>query len=148
MDQDQFHQFTPLLETKVANSYMAGARSGAVMVDNLDNRVVIFPNWGRTLDRKAKVGEDHAQVANDLAGCIGGNQLGLRNVLGCDRLRLGSVRNGTASHGGGVAGGGSHLEWTVTKASVDICARFEVGGRKWNNRESGVGDNQTEGNPG
>ena len=127
---------------------MAGARSGAVMVDNLDNRVVIFPNWGRALDRKAKVVEDHTQVANDLAGCIGGDQLGLRNVSGRDGLRLGSVSNRTASHGGGVAGGGSHLEWTVTKASVDICARFEVGGRKWNGRESGVGNDQTEGNPG
>ena len=60
VDQDQFRQVTPLLETKAVNRDVTGSRSGVVMVDNLNNGVVVLPNRRRSLHREAKVVEDHA----------------------------------------------------------------------------------------
>ena len=93
MYQDQFGQFALLLKAKILNHNVARPRIRSVVVYNLDDRVIVFPDGRGTLDREARIGKDHAQVPDDFTDSVRCNQFGLGNILGRDGLRLGAMCN-------------------------------------------------------
>ena len=121
---------------------MARTRSGAIVVDNLDRCVVVFPkNHGLVL-REAEVLQDATEVFGDLGSSVGGYQFRLACVLSSDGLALAAINDETSTHGRAVAGGGSHVGGCVSVSCIDVEDYFGVGGRHWHSWQRCVGNDK------
>jgi hypothetical protein len=55
VDEDEFSQFTPLLKTKIVNGNVPGLWCRPIMVDDLEDRFVIFPYGGWSIRWKPEI---------------------------------------------------------------------------------------------
>ena len=55
VNEDKFSQFTPLLKAKIANGDMARSCCRPIMVDDLEDGFVIFPDRGWSSGWKTKI---------------------------------------------------------------------------------------------
>ena len=118
-----------MLESKISDFNMAGTRSWAIVVDNLDRCVVVFPKDRGLVLREAEVLKDATEIFGDLGSSVGGYQFRLACVLSRDGLALAAIDDETSTHGRAVAGGGSHVGGYISVSCIDVEDYFGVGGR-------------------
>ena len=123
--ESDFTKGTPLLEAKIADSNVARTGGGAIVVDDLDGGIVVFPNIRRVGEVETEVLQDHANVFHDFGSSIGSDQLSFGHVLSRDRLSFGAVSNNATGNGTAITGSGPHVSWDISKCHIDIHARFK-----------------------
>ena len=72
---------------------MAGTRSGAIVVDNLNCCVVVLPKDRGLVLREAEVLKDATEIFGDLGSSVGSHQFRLACVLSRDGLALAATND-------------------------------------------------------
>jgi hypothetical protein len=104
---DVMHQdiiiFLPILYSERLDINVTGVFSGATCIDDLNRRNVINVNGSWKGLGKTKFTKNSTKVLGRLSGRLSGrhssDELSLSRASGCDRLRLGAVRNCTTIKG-------------------------------------------------
>ena len=103
--QDDVLGILPILDGKVLNINVAGALSRNTSVDHLDSRLVVFVDRSRVMLGKTQLFQNSTEVFGMLRSKNSSKELSFSRAGCSDGLRLGTVRDGAATHSERVAGG-------------------------------------------
>ena len=109
-----------MLEAEVSNFDVAGAVSGAIMVDNLDGGVIVFIKGSRRVLFVAEFQKDEPEIFDQFAAGAAGDKFGFGRTLCHDGLRFRAVGDGATREHTCVACSGVTSVFVVCMRGVNV----------------------------
>ena len=111
---------TPLLNSKVLNVNVAGARGRLVLVDNVNSSTVVNMKLLGARGEVLKFLEDEAEIFRGFGSMNGGDELSLGGAGGTDALELGFVNDSATSQSEDITGDGTTCLTISSVRSIDV----------------------------
>jgi len=120
MEKHDIASFFPILNGKMLDVNMSGARGRATRINHLDGGNVIFVERRRRSLGKPELGKDGTEVLGNLGSGDGSDEFSFSGASGGSRLCLGAIGNGTTSKSESIASSRPTLSKIVGIGGVNI----------------------------